>query len=1137
MPDGNYENDHAHEHPDSSNHRTISESPSHASMTITGPEEYLTSELSVKLLTSARPVFTAKLSDIDGVITSDNFNARIDRDQISCTYNFGDGSVSFQPNVDLADGMHQAQLILVNPGSSQRMLHWSFMVRTALPTINMVMWNQESKWALVVFNESIEPSVMKDQSRWSFNRESNILRGPIGSAGDNMALLPLTNQAIGRYQQREALTIGFNEKNGIVDYVVSRGGGVERDVQTDCNCSRISFTWIPGAEHKFLEAAEEHYAFAYTFDNPNYCPVEMEWSAWTRTPVGHDSYENEFATNEDHLCEGIPETGTSQDPYPDEFNMLIDNEGPQTVAFDRKYRHNLTVSVWADCTDGDRPGTLPADPHETFVTTKTFILGPASSSIPEGFDCTNPVFDQIPLVLYGDEAAQKITDLMSGVSFYDDGPSGTWYCGWTQAQFESAMNDLRADTCGLYIVAKASDPIYGNRYGNMDIQHMVLDYKHEPEGGSPLYEYTDIIEEMVMGISLDHYPWAEEPYTSSDREIVLNWPDPNYPTGGMFYCDGSGAESSIQIFPLTDILLDEDYLDVTDIRVRIVDNNPMRGIEGNWIRSDNVMNQLFVFDQREGERVASENRSCAVTGKLKIKIIADNPYDDDTSENAPTNDPYAYLKEALFSGATTDDQTAFIFGRNTQGCAVLPIYVYVSKDYKLDPRDPNATKIWLEVNSHEFKNILGYSEKTTVEVQLFDPNNDLRDRLCTLFGLSPPDCSNCRFFKGDLTVSDDITSRLNVLYVSSSDHETHNMDTGAKRMDHAISIGWGQEIDPSSPPDMIWRQVTSEESAKRFKFGHYRGLGDDTPSSGDDKKWYSYDEFITNGGFEVVEVYDVVGNYPIEGAKPKVAVQSEADVMLLFAHGGDASGAPVSSASRFSYPSYTDQIDDYDFWADNAGFHFAKFVGGECLPDNTLCNDYGGSGGWNNFWQAKTRSQGYPELRWLAIVGCNALAKGDPAENWKLVIEDINNNDKSYLSSVCGFSNIITKGAGSLPMSGDFVTNGKFTQKYGKNMESLMANCNFNYEPSGPVFLTSDFWRCTPSCDISVSAYMEAACEFAGSFQRGLDNQYYLNGLGLAVALDKDNHDGVFYYYSLINADVYTVKATGKKFSLKINRD
>jgi hypothetical protein len=1108
---------------------------SNVKLIVTGPEEYLSSKLTPPLVTANLPTFSARIENIDSEITSENFYARVDGEAALCDFNKTTSEVSFSPNTTLKDGSHHATLHFRNPKGSSRMVYWSFILRTVSPTINMVMWNEEKQWALVIFNEAVEPSSMLDASRWTINNESNILRSKVASAGNNMAMLPLNTQTFERYTLKSALSISFRDNTGQADYAVFREGEY-RKVQAECNCDDITFEWLD--EHSELEAGAEKYAIAYRlYTPPNPCSLRMEWDGWTRTPIAnHNPKQGEvpgtegFDLDEDYICLGTPETGDEDVPYPESFSLLINPDDINTISFDRLYTHSVTVSVKADC---DRDGE-----YEKEITSRTITFSASK-------DCTNPQFDHAPEVLYGDEVADKVELWMKDIPMYGEPIYDDQYCFSIErgdshdpypTGFSGLMKDLRDNHCRLFILTKASDPVSGEHYGNMPPQLMVLDIKRS----DGTCEYGNIVYEPVTGvIVIDHKPWAGPVGASGDRELVYDWPDPKYKQSpdGMWH-DWCGEETSVFWWDLTDILLDPvnqlPGKDITDIRVRLTDNTPdMRGAnappgewtgyKGNWKRSENILEQLCDFTEREGDRYAQAD---VCTNKLKIRFIDKNPHDGDSN-----------WKVVNYDGNTDSSQTSFIYTRDSSGNAYINLFLHLNVAEPIDQSEPIKVRIRSSESSLPLgmgNNYIDVNVKPMISYEIIPGG---KERLMQLFE-TENDC-DC-FYYAEIAISDTCMTSASggglfcpecpTLYVSSSDAQYD--DDYDSKMDYAAVAAYRN----------VWGVPGNITT---FQFGKSRGSGYFEPASAQ-KIWYSYDEFITSGGIEVIKVEKIFGRYNLDDPhgkdKPAVAVQSEADVLLVVAHGLKTRYAePTAGFGPLSYPIY--QNPPHPRWETQAKYHWVDDCL-RCQPE--YYTDYGNIRPWlwwgdeddrGNFWQKKSRNPNDKELRWLTMVGCGTLSPDgtpSPVENWRAKLRKPGDTE-GYLSSVCGFTVDLDQFPINIPMY-DFVITGALVSRYGNNMEVIYKKPEIRtYEPNVRCFRFDPFWKEGKGTrDISVAAYMEAACDLVGNT---INNEFYSDmGLNEAVAIDKDNVTGGYYYWYLSADDVNPYFRNNHNYSMKIDR-
>jgi len=1123
--------------PDDYDGRAGYQNRTNVSLQVTGPAEYISSKLNPPLITEMNPLFSARVINNISRLDAKYFSATIDSEHVICAFNQASNEVYFTSAKPLKNGKHTAVLHFSNPDGSSRMLYWSFTSNTDPPEIQIVMWNDEEKFALVVFNRDIEPDLLHDSSRWRFNAEQDILRENVGTVGNNMAFLPLKDVAFEKYTNRTALTVSFIDKNGIADYVVNRGGSARKGQSVPCgDCSGIEITF-PLAEHKFLEAGAEKYALAYEVTNPLECSIIMEWEGWARVPIANDDPAGIPGNNNcdlydlviDTKCEGIGETQSSGVPYPESFSMEFNNGTLKTISFSRNYAHHIEISFWADCTDELR---YDRDEHE-------YKLGEESIDFSESFDCKHPVFDYNPTVLWGDEAADQIESLMDGIPMRGEPVSGDIYCNTmyrddpAEYDFNEMMQDLRDHNCDLFIVAQASDPISGNRRGNLAPSQITLDMKKND--GTCSYDISWSGGEMLTGVLvLDYKPWGSPEYGYVDDLELLtypdDWPDPNYPvdTPGNIWHDWCPEESTIMVCNLTDILTAPSGDEITGIKVRITDNtrDPVDGYHGNWRRSEDVMEQVCLVPIRSGSRNAA-GKFCGYD--TKAAFIENNPYDKVPSDKPTDPHPEDHLKRLHYGGKTDDNNTAFISLRDNDGSAFLDYYIAIQVT------DPTVIE-----NFADEIDMVFYSSETSIPNGMEDLNftypghvaavetkakrchplpsgvtDPVKKRIFDLLFGDGMQRNECLLYHVQLEVSDSkrtTSSDTNpVLYVSSSDHKW-GTDWLAKR-DFAKSFDSGSNL----------------LTINGFRFGsedNIRGTGRNYAKEYEDKKknsWYSYDEFITSGGIETVYAKIVDDDY-----KPSlffeeehcVAVQSESDIILLTSH-----GVPAGAVGKKFIPPFYSEL-PYPYWPYYQETHdpasYYSDYGIVIPPDNDGLNAWG-FGRCGDFWQKNHRSSNECELRWLTLLACEALTQGpvSGSVNWKqrISFNETDPDDHPYLSSVCGFRKFIKapNTSISLGIAGDFHHDMAFINKYSANMEELFDPVQnpFPYEPINPCSTQEGehLWQCPASYDISVSAWMEAACHELNTVSKKKQKGYMKQGLRWAAGIDRMNVDPFEYFY------------------------
>jgi hypothetical protein len=1056
----------------------------------TGPAQYISSKLTPPVIIESQLTFSARVEGSTSALSNSDFVAKIDGEDISCSFNANTNEAYFTPAEPIDIGYHVAMLYFKNPDGMPVNCYWHFNIETRPPQISMVMWNCEERIALVMFESLVEPGVLTDMSRWQFNTDSNILRSNIVLAGNNVAILPLNNTAIIKYIRQEPLSVIFNHPNGIASYVVNRGGEARTaQIEPPCDCTYIKVEML--RELHYLEAGAEMYAFAYNVTNPEHCGMRLRIHNWTLVPQEHDNPGDIFDTEcdyfddmEDSLCEGDSQEGYPTNPFGLEFNMNL-SEGIHTATLDRRFKHSLFVSFWANCTTDDY---APGDPFETCV-------GQMQLNFFESFDCTNPVFDHAPEVLYGSEIAERLLDWTEDWDFYGENTGKDNYCwSMTRAYFQTAYVDLFADpqyenACKLFVIAEASDMVTTLR-GN--IRPLAMDIKRI--GASEGCEYGNVLVDCGMGLFYDERPWAGRfGVSQGDMELITDWPDHNYCYGEPPACawhDWCGEEGVISIFPISSLLLPASGDDIVDIRIRAMDNSPnYQGIHGNWIRSENILNQIF---GRSGQRLGAsepENSYYAT-----VKFMVNSPYDNTQGS--------AGWKVYNYQGDTTDCETSLISRRDPDGNAVLHVVIMVETDepileeeqYEIDQKFPD--RVWVEFKSDEVlpdgftpQKTRGYAARYDLYTGEHALPDDLNfDRMQELFAVCNPPDILCKytFYYLKLIVTDAEWSVDGTdifispkLYVSSRDHLLGQEQSSSfeNLLDYAESHAMTREN-----PDTL-HQLD--------QYGKNRGLGY-VPSG--KTQWYGYDEYLINGGFEVVEVTDTefieVGDPPF----PYVPVQSESDIIMIHGHGAtDTSENNREIAGIEYYPcGGTGFRPHYQNMQNHWNANMQIFLGTAEMgpfddemraPDSTYAAgehwkypDFGtGSYAWGDFWWKDEA-----ELRWLVLVSCtNLSSNGDsttrPDKNWQKVISN------GYVQSICGFSGNTRAIYGFL--AGD---NPRMTKNYSKFLQEIIDDKNC-YNPASYCYKCIDHWDSTNSLthDPSIAAWMEAGWETLVDVDRG----------------------------------------------------
>jgi len=940
----------------------------------------------------------------------------------------------------------------------------------------------------VIFDRAIEPVRLSESSRWRFNAEQNILRENVIIAGNSTVLLPLTNDAFDMNRNREPLTVSFIDKNGTADYVVRRGGSMIRKVQEDpdCDCN-ISVNILQ--EHKILEAGAERYAFCYEVTPPaGRCDMEMELIFYLRLPIGNiDPTADNNYDPADTKCSGELQ-------YQIDFYMELNDLGNNnilTITLERQYAHGISVKFWADCDDNGS--------YETQVGEHGFMFS-------ESFDCKLPEFFVEPIVLYGDEAAEFIEGWVDAFDIPMAGESvrGDLYCfGIDRINYNFLLDDLIAHKCDLFIVTGAYDPTKQGIDGNMSTKQMVLDYKYT--GGTYGYGESSVGGgQAVMNVLvIDKKPWGGlyQDFMPDDLELI-EWLDNDWnstllisqeeynpdPKKRYYKHDWCGEEIAINLLNLTDILTTSEK-EIKEIKVRITDNtpDPVDGYHGNWRRSADVLKQLK-----------------STPTEVKARFVGNNPYDQDSN--------WKIVKFDDSSITDNSKETTFIYNRAEDGLAdgevQLDYYILLDTNDHIKPVD----SILVEFSSSETKFPNGCEETVTLEA-LPSTGSEIPGGMTRLDEIFQP-TSNCpKYYYTKLIISDSQTTSLQskTLYVSSRDHLLSGYDI----LDYTTSQA-------DDVPD--WGELDY------FSFGTYRGQGQSSPNS-EEKQWYSYDEFITNGGMEIVYAEVSSSDFTIPTADEDyqyVPVQSESDIIIINAHGGHENnnsfppGAVTSDyffTQKYIFPQniYDSSVKSSQ-WRDNADeFDVNNIDSYYCdgIFTNYHCSDFSNEAdaGWGDFWLKENG-----ELRWLVVDACDSVKKTptpqhlpdtfDLRDNWVSII------NSNYISSVCGFRWHIIGSKHFLKVYGDYLN---ILYKQVGGYESLEEVCIPGHEYYY-MLNNDDDWRWNASKDLSVAAWMEASAWGFNNFYAGrirYRREWADRGICFASAINDEFQPGGFCYFYL----------------------
>ncbi|MCD6218688.1 hypothetical protein J7L05_12655 [bacterium] len=134
----------------------------------TGPAEYFASELSPPILTNNLPVFSAHI-ETNLPVSNTDFYATVDEERFECSLNLSAKQISFAAPYPLGDGNHHVEIIFHSKDGLFRNYGWDFTVLTTPPEIERVLWHKNENAITVWFDRKVEPSVLKDTSRWSLN--------------------------------------------------------------------------------------------------------------------------------------------------------------------------------------------------------------------------------------------------------------------------------------------------------------------------------------------------------------------------------------------------------------------------------------------------------------------------------------------------------------------------------------------------------------------------------------------------------------------------------------------------------------------------------------------------------------------------------------------------------------------------------------------------------------------------------------------------------------------------------------------------------------------------------------------------------------------------------------------------------
>ncbi len=914
----------------------------------------------------------------------------------------------------------------------------------------------------------------------------------------------------------------------------------------------------------------------------------------------YDQDEDDLSEGSAHrLCD--PTQPLLAGPY---YLPIYDDKLIGTLKFPHNWKHNISWVLkcrycWNDGDNCAHYETSTAD-FGNFIFNSAF--DDTNPDFPDLLDLgiTASAYPN-PVVMYGYELADYLEEIFTNVPLYDDAgypdPPFDIHCyskkryelEGSPPYFDDGVLDILREwyPCDLFVFAAGWDEAPVDHYHPENINHKLifpvlgLQVYTVDENGVPGITWNGIstgtphFEHLLagtLGWKMDFKPWGSPVLWDegmmnypADYEIYTEWEDstweevpdctsdPDCPPGypGWLKQDYMRTELAFQWWNISELLAECENFQEVDIRVVLEDEvkdpiNTGPNNDGlyNWCRSENVVEQICWFPTRGGGRHAAGDETCNYI--VTTEFVNDNPYD--------IEDPYfddKQLKRVHYSGETNYTDTSFIYLRDDNGEAKLDYYIAINPlDLPSAKSDLYPDEILVKFFSSESEIPVSMEDTHTgadcyamAKICSKDPSFlalplSVRNRIITLvFHTDAVKPSMCLMYHVELTVSDsrktcssfvppdndpssNCTNNKPVLYVSSSD-DKWNDDWDAK-MDYVVSVDNDAGI------------VTMED----FHFGtKQRGFGCISPDPlPDPKRWYSYDEFLTNGGIEVV--YAEVEDSAYKPETPPggsgidyVPVQSEADILLVSAHG--AGGGQFGG--DFTYPDYDPDLIPSSFGGQQGWDYCHKehypATGQKTDYEPASVNFYGNGWGYEKngkFWQ----NQPNPELRWLTIMGCRTLTDGDGNLEWK---ERIGNND-NFLSSVCSFNS-----GTNLYLCYQSL----FFERYSEYMEDIFqiwSTSDNPYEPTGPCGVPNNiyFWACPRSCDISVSAFMEAAVKTIGRSWGYTQLKMNLVGLQWAAAVDKENfdqnNDNIYqhYYYTLEEQGEDYQNAKGQSFSCKI---
>jgi hypothetical protein len=685
------------------------------------------------------------------------------------------------------------------------------------------------------------------------------------------------------------------------------------------------------------------------------------------------------------------------------------------------------------------------------------------------------------------------------------------------------------------------------------------------------YEVVDI-NDPDCSVPFVGCPWYIGPWLAQDYlqpELVLKW------------------------WNLSEIL--QTYEDCEDLDIRIfledevvdpvMNNCPPYCSDHfyNWRKSENLMSQVdkCVFDDEEsGTRTGQADKYTPCYKVKSMRFIDRNPHVDDTTWFLVN-----YSGDTVINWSQTE--TSMIYTRNNHGNVELNLFILLYYSGGL-VYIPNEVVVEFTSTETTFPNSSYSNTKLAIAKHLPNVKTSPNDPIPGCPGLTGKKLQEFLNFENEacvdyyhvkLTVFDDVDEMDEhiesgqsypsnpYLYVSSSDY---NLDD-TEKADFALSI--------SNDFCSEYRvNYSNFYFGKKNIFGQpetRRGVGYQTPNITEDK-WYSYDEFMTNGGMELVKAnkvyFSIKGDDDkmtkgkslviMDNTRPTVPVQSEADLLLFIGHGGETPDTKVNTSvlRDLSHPEHIFYTSNDEEWAIQArNFTAAEipdekyFIGKE---NHIIWTDYkyyypeehnlewqwwGNQNDKGNFWMKKTRKPDpdifddniYKELRWLTAIACGNLSirsPEKPALNYAKLIE------LGYFESMCGFKeNVDIKHSNPLGTeTNTWITKGTFAASYGEKLNQLFKDNGYHYDLRNQNLIDSSLYAANcQTNDLNVAAFMETAVKKCRKYSELMGARGWNIDEAAAIAY---NYNQYCFWYLDEKTSAELEKRKNRKFGMIIRR-